>query len=296
LSPAPKCPRCGAAVTGAADDLGFLSCGGCGARLRKAPTVKLTIQSPTPSSASTPVPAAAAPPPIPTGNRDKDSTDSLLARIEKVDASATLPPGIQSNQALKAAGYRPAAAPSGANEGLDGLKSILQSIQKDMATLKESHQHLAAAVAKLEAPKAGSATSTQPPTGRPKPGAAAPRPLLIVDDDAAVAEETRAACEKIGFAPLVVNTARAALDAMARERPHALILEPMLTGELSGKDLVNYVKSTMEWIEIPIVVHTRADIANHEQARTDYGADDYVIKAPGSAGLLTKKIVRLTTV
>jgi DNA-binding response OmpR family regulator len=69
----------------------------------------------------------------------------------------------------------------------------------------------------------------------------------------------------------------------------------MLSGELSGKDLVNYVKSTMEWIEIPILMHTRATIANHEQARTDYGADDYVIKAQGSVDLLAKKITRLTS-
>ncbi len=295
MSPSPKCPRCGAAVTGAADDLGFLSCGGCGARLRKAPTVKLTIQSPTSSSASTPVPAAAAPPPIPTGNRDTDSTDSLLARIERVDASATLPPGMQSNQAIKAAGYGPATAPPPANAGMEGLKDILQSIQKDMATLKSSHQQLAAVVAKLEAPKTTPATSTQPATGRPTTPPSAMRPLLIVDDDAAGAEETRKACEKLGFAPMVVDNVRAALDAMGRERPSLLILEPMLSGELSGKDLVNYVKSTMEWIEIPILMHTRATIANHEQARTDYGADDYVIKAQGSVDLLAKKIARLTS-
>jgi DNA-binding response OmpR family regulator len=86
---------------------------------------------------------------------------------------------------------------------------------------------------------------------------------------------------------------RPALDAMGRERPALLILEPLLAGELSGKDFVNYVKSTMEWVEIPILVHTRAPIANHEQARTDFGADDYVIKAEGSIDLLAKKIARL---
>ena len=119
--------------------------------------------------------------------------------------------------------------------------------------------------------------------------------MLIVDDDAAVAAETRKVCEKLGFAPVVVDAVRAALDAIRRERPALLILEPLLAGELSGKDLVNYVKSTMEWIEIPILIHTRAAIANHEQARTDYGADDYVIKAEGSVDLLAKKAVRLTS-
>jgi CheY-like chemotaxis protein len=310
LSQAPKCPRCGAPVTGTADDLGFLSCGGCGARLRKAPTVKVTIQSPTQTSSSSPVPAAAAPPPTPTGNRDAD-TDSLLARIERVDASATLPPGLQSNQALKAAGYPPPAvatvppkAEAPKPDPMEGLKGILQAIQKDMATLKQSHQDLASIVAKLDTPRAapaaaGSAASAAPAAAgaRPKTPASALRPLLILDDDAAVSEETKLACEKLGFAPIIVTAVRAALDAMGRERPALLILDPLLTapdGELSGRDFVNYVKSTMEWIEIPILLHTKAPIANHEQARTDFGADDYVVKAEGSVDLLAKKIARLT--
>ncbi len=303
MSASPKCPRCGAPVTGAADDLGFLSCGGCGARLRKAPTVKVTIQSPTPTtSGSAPVVAAAAPPPTLSGNRDTDSTDSLLARIERVDASATLPPGLQSTEALRAAGYPPIGVPKAAvsakPDAIEGLKSVLESLQQEVAALKASHQKLAATVARLEGPPAS--TATMPPSAASVgPSAPKPRPagrsLLIVDDDPAVAEATRKACAALGFVPLVVNAVRPALDAMGKERPALLILEPLLTGELSGRDLVNYVKSTMEWIEIPILIHTRAAVANHEQARTDYGADDFVIKADGSVDLLAKKIARLTT-
>lgn len=295
MSGSPKCPRCGALVTGAADDLGFLKCDGCGARLRKAPTIKLTIQSPTPTSTSAPVPASAAPPPMLSGNRDTDSTDSLLARIERVDPSATLPPGVQSEQALKAAGHTPPFAATATNEAMDDLRRTLKGIQKDLTSLRQSHQELAAVVAKMEGPK--KTISTLPPrapAARPKTPPSGFRPMLIVDDDAAIAEETRRVCEKLGFAPMVVNAVRPALDAMGRERPVLLILEPLLAGELSGKDLVNYVKSTMEWIEIPILIHTRAAIANHEQARTDYGADDYVIKGDGSIDLLAKKIGRLT--
>jgi CheY-like chemotaxis protein len=313
MTGSPKCPRCGAAVTGAADDLGFLVCAGCGARLRKAPTVKVTIQSPSPTSGSSPVPAAAAPPPSPTGNRDTDATDTLLARLERVDASATLPPGSQSNQALKAAGYAPvgpsAASPPPAPAKVagtpDAVMNLIQALQRDLAALQKSHKDLAATVARLEAQKSAAApapgvvsTATIPAGSaatKPRPAAgSALRPILIVDDDAVLAEETRKACEKLGFSPLVVSAVRAALDAMGKERPVLLILEPMLAGELSGKDLVNYVKSTMEWIEIPILVYTRAAIVNHEQARTDFGADDYVIKAAGAADLLAKKVTRLT--
>lgn len=265
--------------------------------------MKVTIQSPTPTtSGSAPVVAAAAPPPTPTGNRDTDSTDSLLARIERVDASATLPPGLQSTEALRAAGYPPMGGPKAAGpakpDAVEGLKTILESIQQDLAALKASHQKLAATVARLEGSPAS--TATMPPgaaTGGAAP-AAKPRPagrsVLIVDDDPAVAEATRKACAALGFVPVVVNAVRPALDAIGKERPALLILEPLLAGELSGRDLVNYVKSTMEWIEIPILLHTRASVANHEQARTDYGADDYVIKADGSVDLVGKKIARLT--
>lgn len=292
MSASPKCPRCGAAVTGTADDLGFLSCGGCGARLRKAPTVKLTIQSPTPTTGSAPVPAASAPPPTPTGNRDPDSTDSLLARIERVDSSATLPPGLQSNEKLRAAGYPTPPSPPTRDTGIDGLRVGLEAVQKELAALKKSHQDLAATVARMSGPKAP--TSTVPP-GAPPPASGSPRTLLIVDDDQKAAEETRQACEKLGFRPVVVTAGRAALDAMGKERPALLIIEPLMAGELSGRDLVNYVKSTMEWIDIPILLHTRAKVANHEQARTDYGADDYVLKADGSIALLAKKAARLTS-
>ena len=302
MSASPKCPRCGAPVTGAADDLGFLSCGGCGARLRKAPTVKVTIQSPTPTtSGSAPVVAAAAPPPTLSGNRDTDATDSLLARIERVDASATLPPGLQSTEALRAAGFAPIGTPRVAAaakpDAVEGLKTILESIQQELAALKASHQKLAATVARLEGPPPS--TATMPPSAAtgtaaaPKPRAAG-RSLLIVDDDPAVAEATRKACAALGFVPVVVDAVRPALDAISKERPALLILEPLLAGELSGRDLVNYVKSTMEWIEIPILIHTRAAVANHDQARTDFGADDYVIKANGSVDVVAKKIARLT--
>jgi len=245
--------------------------------------------------------AAAAPPPTLSGNRDTDSTDSLLARIERVDASATLPPGLQSTEALRAAGFPPIggskAAVSAKPDVVEGLKATIESIQQELAALKASHQKLAATVARLEGPPPS--TATMPPSAATgtalasKPRAAG-RSVLIVDDDPALAEATRKACAALGFVPLVVNAVRPALDAMGKERPALLILEPLLAGELSGRDLVNYVKSTMEWIEIPILIHTRAAVVNHEQARTDFGADDFVIKADGSVDLVAKKIARLT--
>lgn len=316
MSPAPKCPRCGATVTAQADDLGFLNCEGCGTRLRKAPTIKLTIQSPTPTSGSAPVPAAAVPPLAHAGTRDTDATDSLLARIERVDASATLPPGLKSSLVLKAAGYGPQTAPvtpasrSGTNptatvppgsvppsEAVAGLLPLMQSIQRDLAALMQRHQELSEAVARLTAPPPSSAAAAAPslsvPDPSPKPSAGGARSVLIVEDDAEVAERIRAACMGLGLDPVVVPEAGAALASLGRERPALVIVEPLLPGDPSGLDLVNRVKSTIEWLAIPILVHTSAAIANHEQARNDFGADDYVLKSADSVETLARKVARL---
>lgn len=315
MSLAPKCPRCGAAVTAQADDLGFLNCEGCGTRLRRAPTIKLTIQSPTPSSAAAAVPAAAVPPLAHAGNRETDATDSLLARIERVDASATLPPGLKSNLALKAAGFgQPAVAPTtpppasastltvppGALvpplDAVQGLLVLMQSVQKDLASLVQRHDELCAAVARLAAsqvtpPTPARAPQTQPLV--PKAAGAVLPSVLIVEDDALIAEQIRASCVDLGLDPTVVTEASAALASLSRERPALVIVEPLLPGDPSGLDLVNQVKATIEWLAIPILVHTRAPIANHEQARNDFGADDYVLKSEDSVETLTRKVARL---
>lgn len=311
MSPAPKCPRCGATVTAQADDLGFLNCEGCGTRLRKAPTIKLTIQSPTPTSGSAPVPAAAVPPLAHAGNRDTDATDSLLARIERVDASATLPPGLKSNLVLKAAGYGPQTAPvtpaappapsptatvppgpsAPSTDPVAGLVTLMQSIQQDLAALMARHQELSEAVARLAAAKSSPATPAADPAPRAPRGDG--RSVLIVEDDADVAERIRVACQGLGLDPVVVPEAGAALASLGRERPALVIVEPLLPGDPSGLDLVNRVKSTIEWLAIPILVHTSAAIANHEQARNDFGADDYVLKSSDSVETLARKVARL---
>ncbi len=302
-SNSPKCPRCAALVTGAPDELGFLKCQACGARLRKAPSIKVRIQSPTPTSGSGPIPAAAAPPPALTGNRDTDSKDSLLARIEKVDVSATLPPGRQSAEVLRAAGYAPPSPPAPAPlaDDLVGIKGALEGILKELASLRERQGELEAMV--KQGRPVESTASTQPPgippSPPPKAGARAPapprRPVLILDDDPSAAEEAREVLAGLGLTPTVAKTVREALDAMAREKPLLVVFEPEVGGELSGGDFVNYVKSTMDWIEIPILVHTRAAIENADQARTDFGADDHVIKGEGAKDGLAEKAARLTS-
>ncbi len=50
------------------------------------------------------------------------------------------------------------------------------------------------------------------------------------------------------------------LGAIAEERPDVVVLELGMGGSMAGKDVVNVIKATMEWVDIPIVLYTQSSI------------------------------------
>jgi CheY-like chemotaxis protein len=114
--------------------------------------------------------------------------------------------------------------------------------------------------------------------------------VVLVDDDektrqAALAELTHADVPVREFAD--GNTA---LSAIAEEKPDVIVLELGLGGEMGGRDLVNYIKATMEWVDIPIILWTREAVANQKEARQVHGADEVVAKSSGAAALVARVI------
>jgi CheY-like chemotaxis protein len=111
--------------------------------------------------------------------------------------------------------------------------------------------------------------------------------LLLDDDDeaaaAAVAEMDRAAVPVRAF-----RDGQAALQAIAEEKPDVIALELDLRGPMAGKDVINLIKATMEWVDIPIVLYTRAAVESQREARTEHGADELVPKASGPAALVSR--------
>ena len=57
-----------------------------------------------------------------------------------------------------------------------------------------------------------------------------------------------------------------------------------------GRDFVNIVKATMDWVDIPLVLFTRVPVADEEEARTLHGADLYVQKGPGAEAALAERL------
>jgi CheY-like chemotaxis protein len=117
--------------------------------------------------------------------------------------------------------------------------------------------------------------------------------VLIIDDD----PSTRiAALQALEHAEVPTRTApdgSAGLAAIAHEKPDVIVLELGIDGAMSGKDVVNMVKATMEWVDVPIVLYTRVPIESQKEARTIHGADELVPKGPDAADLLVARIIGL---
>lgn len=115
--------------------------------------------------------------------------------------------------------------------------------------------------------------------------------VLIIDDDARTREEAVAALDQAQIPVRTVSDGNAGLAAIAAERPDVIVLELDIRGSMAGKDVVNMIKATMEWVDIPIVLYTRAAIASQKDARTIHGADEFVVKGPTGAETLVATIV-----
>ena len=114
--------------------------------------------------------------------------------------------------------------------------------------------------------------------------------VVLVDDDpqtraAAVAELQHAEVPVRAF-----DDGNAALSAIAEEKPDVIVLELGTGGDMGGKDLVNFVKATMEWVDIPIILWTREPVASQKEARQIHGADEVVPKSGGAAALVARVI------
>jgi CheY-like chemotaxis protein len=112
-----------------------------------------------------------------------------------------------------------------------------------------------------------------------------------VDDDAA----TRGVVELVlkgGEVPVTaVGDGNSALASIARDKPDVIVLELGIGGAMAGKDVVNMIKATMEWVDIPIILYTRVPMEGQKEARQIHGADDFVAKGPGGPEAVLAKVI-----
>lgn len=101
--------------------------------------------------------------------------------------------------------------------------------------------------------------------------------LLLVEDDQWLAELEAAALTRAGYDVVAVNRAPAAIEAVDREHPDAIVLDVLLTGS-TGFALLHELQSYTDTKIIPVVLCTNTAERLPEANLESYGVRRVVDK------------------
>lgn len=117
------------------------------------------------------------------------------------------------------------------------------------------------------------------------------RKILIVEDEANIAEAIRYNLEKEGFRVLTARDGRRGLETAQRDRPDVVVLDWMLP-ELDGLEVCRQLKQDRATRAIPVLMLTVRSSETDKVLGLEMGADDYVTK-PFGARELTARVKAL---
>jgi CheY-like chemotaxis protein len=320
-----NCPRCKTAIPPPPNPDGIVPCPSCGARLM---TKAAALRSQGGPKRATPPPAAgtspenhppsATMPPTPAirlgldprtrvGRRDGPSGATPAAEH---DEGATPQPGASASEpaappaAAHVAPPSPVAlsteeAPTARGAGPPPVVASTPAVATEAVTLEALPAELVALRAVQEeilgllrrgdaAPAAGGEAEEGPVLSPVR--SRRRKSVIVVDDDHATRDAAVAALQQAAVPVRAVGDGHEALAAIAAEKPDVIAIEIGLAGEMGGKDVINMIKATMEWVDIPIVLWTREEIASQREARQIHGADELVQKASGPEALVANVI------
>ncbi len=271
-----KCPKCKSTITESFDPDSIVTCPGCGSRLMTR-AAALRSQGGGSRRAKPPPPDPDLTPPVtlpPTSPANEDRDEVKAPASDAEAAPAAEPPA------------SPRAAPESGGTAAT-LEDVLRELQMLRATQMQILDLVGGGQPTSPSPEEGSPDETQvlsPVRSRRK------KTVLLVDDDSTTREAAEAELKQAAIPVRVVGEGNAALAAFAEEKPDVIALELGLGGEMGGKDLINTIKATMEWVDVPIILWTREPVFTQKEARQDHGADEVVNKASGAAALATRVI------
>ncbi|MCH8507050.1 MAG: response regulator [Ectothiorhodospiraceae bacterium] len=94
------------------------------------------------------------------------------------------------------------------------------------------------------------------------------RRILVVEDDDMSREMMRRTLEKFGCNVVEANNGRAALDAVAAEVPHLVLLDLMMP-EMDGFGFLAEFRDNPQWRSVPVVVVTAMELNASDRQRLD---------------------------
>ena len=118
--------------------------------------------------------------------------------------------------------------------------------------------------------------------------------ILVVDDDQAVRDSLRRSLAFNGYEVELAADGLAALEAIAKRRPDAVVLDVMMP-RLDGLETCRRLRSAGE--DLPVLLLTARDAVPDRVAGLDAGADDYLPKPFALEELLARlrALLRRTT-
>jgi len=287
-----NCPRCKTPVGPISDPDSIVTCRGCGSRLM---TRSAALRS---QGGSKPA-APALPPPAP--SLAEPSPSATLPPPPALVGHKTAPTALPNppDAGRKPAGRKAEAEAAAKHEDRGALAVLLSEVRAVRETqdlILEALEGLRRAAVAPDAP-IPAASGLADPEGAEAAGpglspirARRHKTVVLVDDDPQTREAAVAELQHAEVPVRAFDNGNAALSAIAEEKPDVIVLELATGGDMGGKDLVNFVKATMEWVDIPIILWTREPVASQKEARQIHGADEVVLKSGGTAALVARVI------
>ena len=273
-----KCPRCQTPIGPLSDPNAVTTCSGCGSRLM---TRSAALRS---HGSAKPAGHQPSPPPAAPALAELARTIApASAGLGTKPAASAMPPATGSDTTRR---RKSEAKGKGESEALD---LVLQELR----ALRDTQDRILRAIVDLRKASAGARVAGEGAGTDPSDDAGVSpirdgrrKTVLLIDDDpvtreAAVAELLRAEVPVRAF-----DEGSEAISSIAEDKPDVIALELGIGGAMGGKDLVNMIKATMEWVDIPIVLWTREAVSTQKEARQIHGADEVVLKSGGPAALL----------
>ena len=267
-----KCSRCQTKFAASVQTDGFVLCPGCGSRLKyRKPAAGVAAKPPEMTQELSAAGVAAS---MERGKRESQSSSVGSAPSASVrDSDKNTAPTSRSS--------------------LEELMFALYQTQKQMLTLLE--ERLVPVRAVEDAPQSDTIAGDDDFAAFPPATTRANKrkSVLLIDDDDASRAAAVAALEKAEVPVRTAVSGQAAMELLTEETPDVIALEGEMSGEISGKDIIDRVKAVMEWVNIPILLYTQARVESQQEARLQYGADGYILKGPQGPDALVSQVIAL---
>jgi len=102
--------------------------------------------------------------------------------------------------------------------------------------------------------------------------------ILIVEDEADLAQTVAFNLEREGFRPIIVGEGRAALERIRSAQPPDLVVLDLMLPDISGTEVCRQLRQGPETRAIPVLMLTAKSDPIDRVVGFEVGADDYVTK------------------